>query len=337
MIRKRALITGVCGQDGSFLTELLSCNNYEVHGIEKMPLNINCKKTLDNMTSAGIRLDMHACDLCDYNAVSKIIKDVNPDEIYHLAAIHSSSSANANVNVREDRSIFDCNILYASNLIHAVKENDRHARLVLAGSCFMFDSCEKSPQLETTSIATNSLYGLSKATMFKLASLIRFNNNLHISTAILYNHESPRRHPSFVTQKIAQSVAAIKRGEIDNFILGNLNVIKDWGYAKDYVYGMWLMAQRDRPSDYILATGEPHSVKHFVELAFDIAGIDNWRKYVKVDNGCAITSHANLIGDPTKAYNELNWRRTVSFRELVAMMVEAALSNNMFEVFGNLS
>lgn len=326
---KKALITGVYGQDGSYLAEILAGKGYEVHGVEKEPLSENAAKIKAHLVAKRVFVNLHKCDLNKSEDVNSLLKEMKPDECYHLAATHYSSSTNENERDRVSSILYKNNVISALNIIHAIKTFSKTTRLVLAGSCLMFDDVPQSPQNELMPFATTSIYGLSKIAASNLASLYRKAYNLHLSTAILYNHESPRRLDSFVTKKIAQNVVKIQKGEIKTFTLANLDSCKDWGYARDYAFGMWLMAQQKNPDDYILSTGKGHTVEEFVDQAFKTAGICDWKKHVKLDEGISVRTGAKLIGCSDKACKKLSWGHSMSFSKLVKLMVEAELAHSL--------
>jgi GDPmannose 4,6-dehydratase len=324
--KKRALITGIYGQDGSYLAELLFSKGYEVHGIERDPLTENAKAVCEYLKNKGIpSFAMHNCDLNSYSTVRKLIEYLLPDECYHLAATHYSSEISDTYRRQTDRELFNNNVSSVINIIGAISEISRHTRLVIAGSCLMFEDSEQSPQNECTPYAASSMYGLSKLTAAKYLNYYRETYDLHLSVAIFYNHESPRRQETFIFKKIASNLCKVKNKEMNDFSIGDLNAVRDWGYAKDYVYGMWLMAQQNRPKDYILATGCGHSVKDILSCAADKLNID-YEKVVKTQSGLIdLPPKAILIGDPTLARTELGWKCSVGFEGLVDIM----LSNEM--------
>ena len=228
--------------------------------------------------------------------------------------------------LRHDRILFEQNALSVLNLLSGIRETSSKTRLVIAGSCLMYDDCQISPQAESTPFCTKSVYGLSKITGYQLTDLFRNSYNLHISTAILYNHESSRRQPHFVTRKIMQGLLKVKRGQMQCLELGNLDSVKDWGYAGDYVRGMWLMAQTDSPRDYILATGTGHTVEDFVRETANLLGLRNWREAVKVKDGLTRpVEPVALIGNSQLAQRELRWTHSLNFRQLIELMVQQEL------------
>jgi len=322
MGKKRALITGIFGQDGSYLAEYLCIEGYEVHGVEKYPLTDNSRLICEHLKKKGISsLFLHNCDLNFYAEIRDLINKLQPDECYHLAASHYSSEVSDGDRMLVDRELFHNNVLSSLNLISAISEMSRHTRFVLAGSCLMFEEADQSPQHEYTPYAAGSMYGLSKITASKVLNYFRETYGLHLSVAILYNHESPRRQEIFISKKGVSNLVKVKRNEISGFYVGDLSAIRDWGYAKDYVYGMWLMCQQDKPQDYILATGEGHTVKEFLVHAAQLLGLD-FKNCVKTKRELIRKPlKTTLIGDPTLAKSELKWCPAVSFKELIEIMV----------------
>lgn len=325
---RKALITGVFGQTGSYLAEILYARHYEVHGLARFPLSSHATQIANHLNAKGITIQLHEGNLTEIKDVEGLLEKIQPAEIYHLAATHFSSEATPQERVRISGEMYRNNILSGSNLIFAIRDLDPSIRLVLAGSCLMYDALAGGVQDEKQPFHSNSVYGLCKIAVAELARQYRNQQGLHVSNAILYNHESPRRPATFVTQKIAQKVAQIKKGMIDSFVLGNLNTCKDWGYAKDYALGLWLMTQQKSGDDYILATGETHSVKEFLTLAFEAAEIDNWEKHVTCDEKLTMSAEG-LKGNSEKAFEKLGWKPGPSFRELVRLMVNAALVSDL--------
>ena len=326
---KRALITGVFGQDGSYLAELLFSKGYEVHGVVKKNLSEMSNRIKKHLISKGIYLTLHECNLNCFDEVLALIKLVKPDELYHVAATHYSSASTPIQRNKISRKLFKDNILSTSNIIHGIYDISKTTRLVLASTCMVYDDCKTSLQDETTNYETKSVYGLSRISASDLLKIYRNDNGLHLSTAILYNHESPRRTESYVTQKIAKNLAKIINGEINKFSLGSLDSRKDWGYAKDYVYGMWLMAQQASPDDYILATGSSWTVGEFAEIAFSLMGIKYWKKHIEINTNIVSRTDVVLVGNPQKAEQKLLWKRSMNFQELVEVMVKAAVTNSL--------
>jgi GDPmannose 4,6-dehydratase len=327
---KKALITGVWGQDGSYLTEILVGKGYEVHGVARYPLSANAALIRRHLKRKGIFVTEHDCNLHSCSSVCELLTMLQPDEIYHLAASHYSAQRYPLEKSVADNHIFTDNLTPAAHLLEGTRISCPGARLVAAGSCLIFESVETSPQNEDTPCKAESLYGLAKILFRQMVLYYRILHGMHISMAILYNHESPRRSDEFVTRKIVKNLAAVLRGEINGFPLGSLTALKDWGYARDYVLGMWMMAQQESPDDYILASGEQHSVEEFVVLAADLMGIRDWRRYVKV-GGQFITRRyvSPLVGDVTKARVQMGWSPEYDLRRLVKLMVDSELSGSL--------
>jgi GDPmannose 4,6-dehydratase len=329
MKKKRVLITGILGQDGSYLAELLQAKGYEVHGIEKQPLSPGAARIYQYLTGKHVEVMLHQCDLNAFAEVEVLMESIKPEECYHLAATHYSSEISELEKRGIDRSLFQNNVLSTLNLIYAIRDISPRTKFVLAGSCLMYDGLMQSPQNETMPFRSESVYGLSKIAASSILSHIRHVHNLHLSIAVLYNHESPRRSLNFVTKKIVSSLLKCKKGEIGSFHLGDLNIIRDWGYARDYVYGMWLMGQQVAPGNYILATGQGHTIKEFLECAAGILDVD-WKKHVIVDAGVIVKPpEATMIGDPTLAKTKLRWTHSVNFRELINIMVQCEISGGL--------
>jgi len=326
--RKIALITGIFGQDGSYLCELLMDKGYKVYGIEKKPLPENSRKIKRYLASNGYKPAVIDCDLYSYDDVASVIKKIMPDEVYHLAATHYSSQSKGAAD-KLDRRLFNENVSSTLNLLTVLEEYSHKTRCVLVGSCLMFDASKKSPQDERTPFKSGSMYGLAKIIENRIGRHFR-GQGMHVSMAIFYNHESPRRSDSFVTKKIVKNMVLVKKDKIKEFELGNLDTVKDWGYAKDYVKGLWQICRRKTPGDYILATGQGHTVKDFVEETARALDIDDWRKHVKINPGIISRKvKVVLIGNASLARKRLGWKNTVNFRQLVRSMVNNELRNRM--------
>lgn len=327
---KKALITGIFGQDGSYLTEILMDHGYEVHGIARTPLSVHAVSSRAHLHSKGITPKIHNCDLQDMESVMALVKSCQPEECYHLAARHYSAEINAEVGQKVDSAVYADNVLSSLNLLTAFVKASPHSRIVIAGSCAMYAAATMSPQRESMSFASNSLYGLSKIAGAQLADYYRKECGLRVSVAILYNHESPRRKKDFVTKKITHGLNCILHGKSDRLEIHNLYSIKDWGYAKDYANGMRLMCAQDEPRDFILATGKGHSVGDFLINAATAYGISDWQKHVYVRNTkLPVSLPMPLIGDPSEAYKVLGWKHSVSFRELIELMVDSERSGSL--------
>jgi GDPmannose 4,6-dehydratase len=313
---KKAFITGITGQDGSYLAELLLAKGYEVHGLVRRSSSFNTWR-IDHVRE---RLFLHYGDLVDQNSLVRTLEAVSPDEIYNLAA-------QSHVKVSFEMPEYTVNVtaLGVLRLLDAVRELGLRSRVYQAGSSEMFGLVQETPQTERTPFHPRSPYGAAKVFGHWITVNYREGYDVHASNGILFNHESPRRGENFVTRKITLGVAAIKRGKAAPIHLGNLDAKRDWGFAGDYVEAMWLMLQRDQPDDYVVATGETHSVREFLEEAFSYVGLD-WREHVVVDPKFFRPAEVDvLLGDPTKAKTLLGWTPRVNFKALVRMMVEADL------------
>ncbi len=318
---KKALITGIAGQDGSYLAELLLSKGYEVHGIVRRVDIEDTEHKLRNIVHLLERIDLHAGSLDNVLSLIKVIKDIQPDECYHLA-----SSSFVSYSFDDEISILNNNVNSTHYLLAAIKEFAPRCRFYFAGSSEMFGTVDRSPQSETTPFNPRSIYGISKVVGYHLAKNYRTQYGLFTSMGILYNHESPRRGYVFVTRKIVSAAVKIKLGLQDHLLLGNLDAWRDWGYAPDYVQAMWLMLQADTPSEYVIASGQTHSVREFVETAFSIAGLD-YQRYVRTDPKLFRPSEkVQLCGDPTRARTGLGWKPTLEFKDIVRTMVESEIA-----------
>jgi GDPmannose 4,6-dehydratase len=316
-LARKALITGITGQDGSYLAELLLEKGYEVHGLVRRSSSFNTWR-IDHVRD---RLALHYGDLVDQNSLMRTLETIEPDEVYNLAA-----QSHVKVSFEMPEYTTDVTALGVLRLLDAVRELGLSCRVYQAGSSEMFGLVQETPQTERTPFHPRSPYGVAKVFGHWMAVNYREGYGLHVSNGILFNHESERRGENFVTRKITMGVAAIKHGRARELRLGNLDAKRDWGYAKDYVEAMWLMLQQAKPDDYVVATGETHSVRDFLEEAFGFVGLD-WKDFVKVDPKYYRPAEVDvLLGDPTKALTVLGWSRRVSFRDLVRLMVEADLA-----------
>ena len=313
---RRALITGITGQDGSYLTELLLSKGYEVHGIVRRVALEDPENRLSRLGTARAQVHLHAASLESYASIHKVVATVVPDECYHLAA-----QSFVSYSFDDEYSTIQTNINGTHFLLSAVKSMAPKCRFYFAGSSEMFGKVHEVPQTEETVFHPRSTYGISKVAGFDLTRNYREAYGMHASTGILFNHESPRRGFEFVTRKITAGVARILAGKADVLRLGNLEAKRDWGHAREYVNAMWLMLQQPQPEDYVVATGEAHSVQEFVQLAFRYAGLDP-EKYVKVDKELYRPAEVNLLlGDSTKARRVLGWKHEISFESLVHEML----------------
>ena len=317
-MQKRALITGITGQDGSYLAELLVSKGYEVHGMVRRVALEDPEHRLVRLRSVKDRVKLHAASLESYASIYQMVAAIVPDECYHLAA-----QSFVTYSFDDEFSTLNTNINGTHFLLSVVQKVAPHCRFYFAGSSEMFGKAEQVPQNEHTPFHPRSSYGISKVCGFELTRNYREAYQLHASSGILFNHESPRRGFEFVTRKITSGIARILAGKTKELKLGNLDAKRDWGHAREYVYAMWLMLQQPEPDDYVIATGETHSVREFVEAAFSRVDLD-YRKYVKTDPDLYRPAEVNvLLGDATKAHRELSWRAEISFHELVSEMVEA--------------
>ena len=324
---KVALITGVTGQDGSYLAEFLLKKGYEVHGIVRRSSSFATGR-IDHLHRGfganGGGLQLHYGDLGDGTGLRRIVEQVNPDEVYNLAA-------QSHVRISFDQPEYTADVvgLGALRLLEAVRDfnqrRGRTARLYQAGSSEMFGKAQEVPQRETTPFHPRSPYACAKVYAHWQTTNYRESYNLFACNGILFNHESPRRGENFVTRKITRSAGRIKLGLQDKLALGNLEARRDWGFAGDYVEAMWLMLQQDQPDDYVIATGETHSVQEFLEHAFDRLKLD-WKKMVEIDQRHFRPAEVDiLMGDYAKARRQLEWKPRVKFKELVELMVDADL------------
>jgi len=318
---KRALITGITGQDGSYLAELLLSKGYEVHGIIRRASTFNTGRLdpiYQDPHASGKRLFLHYGDLSDASALSRLMIKIQPDEVYNLAA-------QSHVRVSFDAPEYTTDITGtgAIRLLEAIREAGVKPRYYQASSSEMYGMVQEVPQKETTPFYPRSPYGCAKVYAYWITVNYRESYGMHASNGILFNHESPRRGETFVTRKITRAVAHIKAGLQSKLYLGNLDAKRDWGYAKEYVEAMWLMMQQDTPDDYVIATNETHSVREFLEVAFGHVGLD-WKKYVELDPRYNRPAEVDLlIGDYSKAKKKLGWEPKTKFEALTKLMVDA--------------
>ena len=314
---KKALITGITGQDGSYLAELLLEKGYEVHGIVRRIASEDTEARLHRIRHIVDRLHIHSATLESYASLVKVVQEVRPDECYHLAA-----QSFVGYSFSDEFSTMNTNVNGTHHVLAALKELAPACRYYFAATSEMFGKVRATPQNEDTPFHPRSPYGISKVTGFDLTRNYREAYDMHASSGILYNHESPRRGKEFVTRKITTHAARIKHGLAKDLRLGNLEAKRDWGHAKDYVEAMWLMLQQDRPDDYVVASGQNHSVREFAEKAFSAVGLD-YQDYVVVDERFHRPADVEvLLGDASKARRVLGWSRKLSFDDLVAEMVE---------------
>ena len=322
---KKALITGITGQDGSYLAELLLEKGYEVHGLIRRASTFNTSR-IDHLYVdthiSGVRLFLHYGDISDSTNLIRILREVKPDEIYHLAA---QSHVRVSFDIPEYTA--DVTALGTIRILEALRVSGIEARFYQASSSEMFGKVAEVPQRETTPFYPRSPYGCAKVHAYWTTVNYRESYGIYACNGILFNHESPRRGETFVTRKITRAVARIKAGLQDKLFLGNLDSKRDWGYAKEYVEAMWLMLQQDAPDDYVIATGETHTVREFLDEAFSHEGL-NWEDYVVIDERYYRPTEVDvLVGDPTKAERELKWSPRTTFGSLVQLMVDADLQN----------
>lgn len=321
---KKALITGITGQDGSYLAELLLEKGYEVHGIIRRASTFNTGR-IDHLYKDphinGVRLFLHYGDIADSTNLIKLLYRIQPDEIYHLAA---QSHVRVSFDIPEYTG--DVTGLGTVRILEAIRETGLKAKFYQASSSEMYGKVQEVPQRETTPFYPRSPYGAAKVYAYWVTVNYRESYGMFACNGILFNHESGRRGETFVTRKITRAVAHIKAGLQDKLYLGNLDARRDWGYAPDYVRAMFLMLQQDKPDDYVIATGETHSVREFLEEAFSYVGLD-WRDYVEIDSRYYRPAEVDLlIGDASKAKQKLGWEPQVTFRELVRLMVDADIA-----------
>jgi GDPmannose 4,6-dehydratase len=316
----RALITGITGQDGSYLAEFLLERGYEVHGIVRRVAIEDPEQRLWRIRHLLDRIRIHAGSLESYASIFKVIERVQPQECYHLSA-----QSFVSYSFEDEFSTINTNINGTHFVLAALKDAAPGCRFYFAGSSEMFGNAPESPQSERTPFNPRSPYGISKVAGFHLTRNYREAYGLFALSGILFNHESPRRGLEFVTRKVTRTAARIKLGLAKELRLGNLEARRDWGYAGDYVRGMWLMLQQESPSDYVIATGETHSVRELVEVAFSHLDLD-WKEHVVVDQELYRPAEIfELRGDSNRARRDLGWEPQVGFRELVRMMVDADL------------
>ncbi len=318
---KKALITGITGQDGSYLAELLLSKGYEVHGIVRRASSFN-RQRLDAIYEdpkfREVRLFLHYGDLGESGSLTRLLHSIQPDEVYNLAA-----QSHVRVSFDAPEYTLDIGGTGTLRLLEAIRQTGQKPRFYQASSSEMYGKVREIPQTELTPFHPRSPYAVAKVCAYWATVNYRESYDMHASNGILFNHESPRRGESFVTRKITMGVAQIKAGLQDKLALGNLDAKRDWGYAKEYVEAMWLMLQQDKADDYVIATGETHSVREFLEESFAHVGL-NWEKYVVQDQRYMRPAEVDLlIGDPTKAEKQLGWKPKTKFRDLVKIMVEA--------------
>lgn len=321
---RKALITGITGQDGSYLAELLLNKGYEVHGLIRRASSFNTERLepiYKDPHRTDARLFLHYGDLADSGAISTLLSALSPDEIYNLAA-------QSHVRVSFDIPEYTGNItaVGATRVLEAMRQAAPKARFYQASSSEMFGLVQEVPQRETTPFYPRSPYGAAKVYSHWMTVNYRESYGLHASNGILFNHESPRRGETFVTRKITRAVARIKAGLQRKLFLGNLDAKRDWGYAPEFVETMWLMLQQETPDDYVVATGEAHTIREFLDLSFGYAALE-WQEYVEIDPRYYRPAEVDLvIGDSSKAKKQLGWEAKTKFPELVRIMTEADIA-----------
>ena len=325
---KKALITGISGQDGSYLSEFLLSKNYEVHGIIRRVALEDETHRLWRIRNIRDKVKLHSGSLESQPSLAKIINNVQPDEIYHLAA--QSYVANS---FEDEFSTLNTNINGTHYMLSSMKEFSTKSKFYFAGSSEMFGKTVETPQNENTKFYPRSAYGISKVTGFELTRNYREAYNSFACTGILFNHESPRRGFEFVTRKISMAVARIKNNLQKDLKLGNINALRDWGHAKDYVEAMWMMLQQSKPADYVIGTGEQHSVEEFLDIAFKFVDL-NYKDYVKIDKKFFRPAEVEtLLADPSNSQKKLGWKPKINFEKLVKEMVEGDLKNIKDQVY----
>jgi len=323
-VRKKALITGITGQDGSYLAELLLAKNYEVHGLIRRASSFNTGR-IDHLYQDphinDVQLFLHYGDTADSTSLNKLLYRIQPDEIYHLAA---QSHVRVSFDIPEYTG--DVTGLGTLRILEAIRETEVKTKFYQASSSEMYGKVQEVPQRETTPFYPRSPYGAAKVYAYWITVNYRESYGIFACNGVLFNHESPRRGETFVTRKVTRAVAHIKAGLQDKLYLGNLDAKRDWGYAKEYVEAMWRMLQQDEPDDYVVATGETHSVQEFVEEAFSYVGLD-WQDYVEIDPKYYRPSEVELlVGDASKAKRILAWEPKTTFKDLVSLMVDADMA-----------
>lgn len=328
---KTALITGITGQDGSYLAELLLGKGYEVHGIVRRSSSISRERidTLGVDDEVRARLHLHYGDLADGGGLHRLIQQTAPDEVYNLGA-----QSHVGVSFEVPEYTADVTGTGVLRLLEAIRETGSTARFYQASSSELYGKVLEVPQRETTPFYPRSPYAAAKAYGYYITQNYRESYGMYAANGILFNHESPRRGETFVTRKITRAATRIKLGMQDKLLLGNLDAKRDWGYAAEYVEAMWRMLQQDEGDDYVVATGETHSVREFLDEAFGHLGLD-WEAYVQIDPRFERPAEVDLlVGDPAKAKARLGWKPQVTFRELVRLMVDADLQLAERELLG---
>ena len=318
---KKVLITGIAGQDGSYLADLLLAKGYEVHGIVRRIAIEDSAHKLKNIGHLHDRVKLHVASLDNVLSLIKTVREVMPDECYHLAA-----SSFVSYSFEDEMSILNNNINATHYLLASLREFAPHCRFYYAGTSEMFGTVESSPQDETTPFNPRAIYGVSKVAGYHLVKNYRQQYGMFACSGILYNHESPRRGYEFVTRKIISSAVKIKLGLQETLSLGNLDAYRDWGYAPDYVNAMWLMLQAATPDDFVVATGETHTVREFVETAFSSLGLDYTRHVIVDPKFFRPAEQTVLCGNPARIQEKLGWQRTKKLPEIIAEIIASELA-----------
>ena len=314
---KKALITGITGQDGSYLSELLLEKGYEVHGTLRRVALEDPKTRMWRIRHILDRIHIHSASIESYASIFDIVSEIQPDECYHLAA-----QSFVSYSFEDEFSTINTNLNGTHYILSSIKRQVPHCKFYFAASSEIFGNAKESPQNENTRFHPRSPYGISKMAGFELTRNYREAYGLFALSGILFNHESPRRGAEFVTRKISSAAGKIKLGLEREIRLGNLEAKRDWGHARDYVMAMWLMLQQNEPQDFVIATGKSHSVREFIDLAFNYVGL-NYEDYLVIDEKLFRPSEVHILqGDASKAHQELNWFPTYSFEELVKEMVD---------------
>lgn len=320
--KKKAFITGITGQDGSYLADLLLSKGYEVHGLVRRSSVYNrdrIEHLFKDAQHKNTKFALYHGDLTDASNISRLIGDIEPDEIYNLGA-------QSHVRTSFDAPEYTSNVVALGTLriLEIIRDLKFKPKFYQASSSEMFGKTKEAPQSEKTPFYPRSPYGIAKVFGYGVTVNYREAYGIHASNGILFNHESPRRGENFVTRKITTGIAEILAGKRDKIYLGNLNAKRDWGYAPEYVDAMWRILQQDKPDDYVIATGETHSIREFLTEAFSLAGISDWGKYVGIDPIYYRPTEVDLlVGDPSKAKEKLGWEPKVKFKELIRIMLEA--------------
>lgn len=318
---KKALITGITGQDGSYLSELLLDKGYEVHGIVRRVAIEQPETRMWRIRHLLDRLIIHSASMESYASIFNIVSDVQPDECYQLAA-----QSFVSYSFEDEFSTINTNLNGTHYMLSAIKRQAPQCRFYFAASSEMFGNAKESPQNEDTPFHPRSPYGISKMAGYELTKNYREAYGLFTLSGILFNHESPKRGGEFVSRKISSAAARIKRGLAKEIRLGNVDAQRDWGHARDYVRAMWMMLQQDSPDDFVIATGKSHSVRDFLEIAFNYAGLD-YKNYLVIDDALYRPSEVNILkGDASKAREKLGWSPEISFDEMVMEMVNGDLA-----------